>query len=478
MSNEILFEFEIRVKEEMIEAVRSMAMMKSLKGVLYQYRKEMYTRFLEGLIEDLEEDSTDFEGMRVNEFNREEGTWRLVSFTEGNYYEFEKICELVRTSARSIGEFRLLRCLMDDEVIDGLNIKISQVKTEVNVKAGLISKLEDVDRKLKNKGISKETYNSYMSTHSNDGNGKRVLEFFEEYLETEKCFPKMLTELSDRDILKRTCNLFDEWDLPKSILNILTLPMLEYKNGQTPRPVIIIGPPGCGKTKLTKLIAEEVFGMPYTFINCAFAGLSGGLGGISSVYKSSQPGIVLREMIKNRCSNPVFVFDEVDKVTISGDCNISSELLSMCDGTRAVHDNFLDFDISLDGSFIFMTANEETKISEWLLDRCIVIRLKEASKEKLERISEKYLKRFLDDEICGRYLENDVGALLQAVNSYFAFGVRSIRQYEQLVENALNKALAQAVEQNRKIKVDFEFYRPFVETCENENELHRFGFAL
>jgi len=140
----------------------------------------------------------------------------------------------------------------------------------------------------------------------------------------------------------------------------------------------IHGEAGTGKTTLIKDGLSEVFGLPFIFISLGGAQDRTFLGGSNYVYEGSACGKVLQSLKQAQCMNPIFYFDELDKVSSTDKGQeIINMLIHLTDYTQnnTFMDDYMD-GISIDlsrATFIF-SFNDKSKISPILLDRMEVIK--------------------------------------------------------------------------------------------------------
>jgi len=159
--------------------------------------------------------------------------------------------------------------------------------------------------------------------------------------------------------------------------------------------IAIQGPMGTGKTTLVKEGISKILNRPFSFIPLGGATDSSYLEGHSYTYEGSIWGKIVDTLINKKCMNPVFYFDELDKVsnTPKGE-EIIGILTHLTDTTQnsQFHDKYfsnLDFDLSK-ALFIF-SYNHEEKVNSILKDRMYQIKTKGYDKKEKDVIARNYL---------------------------------------------------------------------------------------
>ncbi len=144
--------------------------------------------------------------------------------------------------------------------------------------------------------------------------------------------------------------------------------------------IAIKGPPGTGKTTLVKEGISKILGREFVFIPLGGAGDASYLEGHSYTYEGSTWGKIVQSIIDCKCMNPVFYFDELDKIsdTPKGE-EITGILTHMTDSTQnsQFHDKyFSDVDFDLSKCLFIFSYNDESKVNPILKDRMYRIQTK------------------------------------------------------------------------------------------------------
>ena len=279
------------------------------------------------------------------------------------------------------------------------------------------------------------------------------------YLQTLVSLPWEEYTKDDLD-LKRAQKILDEdhYGMEKVKERILEHMAVLALRGDLKSPIICLyGPPGVGKTSLGKSIASA---MKRKYVRMSLGGLhdEAEIRGHRRTYIGAMPGRIIKSIQKAGSSNPVFILDEIDKVTQNthnGDP--ASALLEVLDPEQnnAFHDNYLDVDYNLSKVLFIATANNLGTIPRPLLDRMEIIEVSGyITEEKIEIAKRHLIPRELENtgqNVKGMKPSFNKAAIEMIIERYTRES--GVRQLEKQINKALRKiAYKRQLEDNTDYK--------------------------
>lgn len=210
--------------------------------------------------------------------------------------------------------------------------------------------------------------------------------------------------------------------------------ILEYLASSRKSGMILClwGPPGVGKTSLGRSIATAL-GRKYARISLGGMHDESEIRGHRKTYIGAMPGRIIENLKKVGTSNPVFVLDEIDKITADYHGDPTSALLEVLDPEQntTFHDNYLDIDYDLSNVLFIATANTINSIPRPLLDRMEMIEMSGYLQEEKMEIAKRHLvpKQLAEQDLTNKDLRFSAKAIRTLIDSYTReSGVRELER--------------------------------------------------
>ena len=335
-------------------------------------------------------------------------------------------------------------------------------------------------------GEIKETVDSELSKLSMmDPNSSEWL-VTRNYLELITQLPWKVPAVDDYDLGRAKKILEDDHfgleDVKKRIVEYLAV--RKMKKDARGSILLLVGPPGVGKTSIGRSIANA---MNKPFYRFSVGGMrdEAEIKGHRRTYIGAMPGKIIQGLKITKSSTPVFMIDEIDKMGSSHNGDPASALLEVLDPEQNVsfRDTYLDLPFDISNVFFILTANTLDTVPEPLLDRAEIIQLSGyIDQEKLE-IAKKYLvpKNLVKNGLAKNQVKYTKAALLEIAEEYAREA--GVRNYEKCLDKIHRKIVTEMVfnqekKDNPKTTLSARFLTDFLSDKVSTGSTTVFFFSL
>ncbi len=339
-----------------------------------------------------------------------------------------------------------------------LREKIKQIKSELGEDSLKDSDTEKLKEKIDNLDCPdriKERLNQELKRYESASIMSPETNLIRNYIECLLSLPWNVSTVDNEDLIEAR-KILDEshYGLEKVKLRIIEYLAVKKMTNSLKSPIIcLVGPPGVGKTTLASSIAKAV---NRNFVKMSLGGVNdeSEIKGHRRAYLGASPGRIIECMKKAKSNNPLFLIDEIDKMTkdIKGDP--ASTLLDVLDPeqNKSFSDNYIEEEYDLSNVMFIATANYIDRIPEELKDRLEIINLSGYTEyEKLDIAKKHLIPKILEEH----GLEKDDlsftdSIILEVIRNYTKeSGVRELRRQ---LSTIVRKIVTKVVMNNEDVK--------------------------
>ena len=217
-------------------------------------------------------------------------------------------------------------------------------------------------------------------------------------------------------------------DVKDRIIEYIAVSKIKKKNKS---PILcLIGPPGVGKTTMAKSIAKA---LNKKFVKISVGGVhdEGEIVGHRRTYIGASPGRIIQGLKRVGVNNPVFLIDEIDKLTKDYKGDPASALLDVLDKEQnsSFIDNYIEEEVDLSNVLFILTGNDEDNIPDALKDRLEIINLSSYTIHEKEEIALEYIIPKLEEyyNLKLKLTSNDIKEII--IHYTRESGVRQLERY-------------------------------------------------
>ncbi len=343
-----------------------------------------------------------------------------------------------------------------------LNEQMRAIQKELGERDEFRAEMQELEERIKNKRMSPEATEKVQSEFKKL---KMMSPLSAEaavvrnYIDTLLSLPWFEKSPDNYDIEEAEQVLEeDHYGLEKVKERILEYLAVQKLVGKLKGPILaLVGPPGVGKTSIGKSIARAT---KRKFIRVSLGGVrdEAEVRGHRRTYIGSMPGKIIQQLKKAGANNPVFILDEIDKMSSDFRGDPTSAMLEVLDPEQnhAFADHYLDVDYDLSDVLFVCTANSLQGVPPALQDRLEIIRLHGYTEDEKLEIARRFLvpKQIEANGLAQKNVSFADHALLAIIRLYTReAGVRSLERELASICRKIARRLARQGHENDRVRV-------------------------
>ena len=351
-----------------------------------------------------------------------------------------------------------------------LREKIRTIKEELgeaNLKDEEIEKLKEKIQKLKAPKHIKDRLNEELRKYEGLSSMSPEISIVKNYIDWLLELP-WKTETKDTNDLKKVKESLDEshYGLENVKKRIIEFLAVKQMTQEIRGPIIcLVGPPGVGKTSLAFSIAKAI---NRNFVKISVGGINdeAEIIGHRKTYIGASPGRIIASMKKAKSINPVFLIDEIDKMTKDFKGDPASTLLDVFDPEQNKYftDNFIEEEYDLSKVMFITTANYIEQIPIALRDRLEIVNLSGYTEyEKLDICKNHMINKILEEHGLKQKIEFTDEALLHIIRYYTKeAGVRELERKISTIVRKIVTSIVMGEIEEKNITIEIENLKEYL----------------